>query len=451
MYWMYSSLLALALLVSLPYWLLQGLRHGKYRAGMRERWGRVPERLVEEPSRRAIWVHAVSVGEVLAIAGLVTDLRRRFPQYRVVVSTTTDTGQKLARTRFGGNNVFYFPLDFGFAIRPYLSHLRPVLVVIAETEFWPNFLRRARDSGARIAVVNARISDRSFPGYRLWRGILARVLRPIDLFLAQTQEDSRRLAEIGAPLDRIQVTGNLKFDVSPPSPSAFVGSLATALQQSGGGPVFVCGSTVEGEETLVVRSFRHVLASYPRAVMILAPRHPERFDEVAELLGKLEVPFFRRSAWHGEPLAGGVLLVDSIGELASLYALGDVAFVGGSLVPRGGHNILEPAQYGLPIVVGSHTENFRDVIRLFQSRGAVRVAGPSELPSVFMELASNEAERRALGGRAAETLRAQLGATKRTQEALEALLECRAPEGSPVGAQLPAISGKEDGRVSPPR
>ncbi len=451
MYWIYSSLLALALLVSLPYWLVQGLRHGKYRAGIRERWGRVPERLVEEPSRRAIWVHAVSVGEVLAVAGLVTDLRWRYPQYRVVVSTTTDAGQKLARTRFGGNNVFYFPLDFEFAIRPYLQHLRPVLVVIAETEFWPNFLRLARDHGARIAVVNARISDRSFPGYRLWRGILARVLRPIDLFLAQTEEDGRRLVEIGAPLDRIQITGNLKFDVSPPSPSAFVDSLAAVLQRSGGGPVFVCGSTVEGEEILVVRAFKHVLASYPRAVMILAPRHPERFGEVAELLEKLVIPFCRRSGWSGEPLAGGVLLVDSIGELASLYALGDVAFVGGSLVPRGGHNILEPAQYGLPIVVGNHTENFRDVIRLFQSRSALRVAGPAELPVVFMELASNEAERQALGTRAAETLRAQLGATKRTLEALEALLARRASERSPVGAQLPGISGKEGGRVTPPR
>jgi 3-deoxy-D-manno-octulosonic-acid transferase len=450
MYWTYSSLLALALLVSLPYWLLQGLRHGKYRAGMQERWGRVPERLIED-SRRAIWVHAVSVGEVLAVAGLVTDLQRRLPQYRVVVSTTTDSGQELARTRFGGNSVFYFPLDFGFAIRLYLRHLRPVLVVIAETEFWPNFLRLAHDHGAGIAVVNARISDRSLPGYRLWRGILARVLQPVDLFLAQTEEDGRRLAEIGAPLDRIRVTGNLKFDVSPPSPSPFVDSFGTSLQHSGGSPVFVCGSTVEGEELLLLRAFQHVLASYPRAVTILAPRHPERFAEVAELLGKLAVPFCRRSTWRGEPLAGGVLLVDSIGELASLYALGDVAFVGGSLVPRGGHNILEPAQYGLPIVVGNHTENFRDVIRLFQSRSAVRVAGPAELPVVFMELASNEAERQALGSRAAETLRAQLGATKRTLEALEALLDERTPERSPVGAQLPAISGKEEGRVTPPR
>jgi 3-deoxy-D-manno-octulosonic-acid transferase len=430
---------------------LQSLRHGKYRAGLRERWGRVPERLLEEPSRRAIWVHAVSVGEVLAVADLVADLRRRFPQYRVLVSTTTDAGQKLARTRFGGNNVFYFPLDFEFAIRPYSRALRPVLVVIAETEFWPNFLRLAHESGARVAVVNARISDRSFPGYRFWRGVLVHLLRPVELFLAQTEEDGRRLKEIGASPERVQVTGNLKFDVSAAAPSPLVTDLRTALEQAGSGPVFVCGSTVEGEEILLLRAFERVLAKYPNGLMILAPRHPERFDEVAELLAKLGVHFWRRSQWHSEPLSGGVFLLDSIGELASLYALGDVAFVGGSLVPGGGHNILEPARYGLPIVVGNHTENFRDVVTLFKNRNAVRVAGPGELPLIFLELASNEAARQALGRRAVETLHAQLGATRRTLEALEGLLARRAPERSSVVADVPARSGKEGSRATPPQ
>src|SRR5579864_8438054 len=199
MYLIYSALLAAGLLVSLPYWLLQRLCHGKYRAGLGERLGRVPRRLAALPSRPTIWVHAVSVGEVVAISGLVEELTKRFPLHRVVVSTTTDTGQKLARSRFGAENVFYFPLDFGFAVRPYLQLLRPDLIVIAETEFWPNFLRLAHASGARIAVVNARISDRSWPGYRRFRRFLAGVLRQIDLFLAQTEEDARRLETIGAP------------------------------------------------------------------------------------------------------------------------------------------------------------------------------------------------------------------------------------------------------------
>jgi 3-deoxy-D-manno-octulosonic-acid transferase len=422
MYLAYSALLALGLLLSLPYWLWQALRHGKYRAGLWQRLGRVPARLGGEASLPAIWVHAVSVGEVLAVSRLVTELRRCFPEHRVVISTTTDTGQQLACTRFGEDSVFYFPLDFEFAVRPYLKSLQPKMVVLAETEFWPNFLRLARAGGARIAVVNARISDRSLPGYRRWRRILAQVLRPVDLFLAQTDQDRERLADIGACADRIQVTGNMKFDVPLPEPPPIVESLRAAFQQAGAKPVLVCGSTVEGEETLLLKAFENVLASHPRAMMILAPRRPERFGEVAQLLESLGIRFWRRSLWPGGPLSGGVLLLDSIGELASLYGLGDLAFVGGSLVPRGGHNIVEPAQHGVPIVVGSHTENFRDIVRFFQSRDAVRVVEAAELPLVFMELASNPAERQALGSRAARAVRAQMGATQRTLEALEQLL-----------------------------
>jgi 3-deoxy-D-manno-octulosonic-acid transferase len=426
MYLIYSALLAAGLLVSLPYWLLQALRHGKYRAGLDERLGRIPTRLVTGAARPAIWIHAVSVGEVLAISGLAEELAKRFPQHRIVISTTTDTGQKLAQSRFGGENVFYFPLDFGFAIRPYLRLLRPELIVIAETEFWPNFLRLAHASGARIAVVNARISDRSRPGYRRFRWLLAGVLRQVDLFLTQTAEDARRLEEIGANAEKVQVTGNLKFDVPAPPTAAVVASLRAALQRGDTSPVIVCGSTVDGEEPLLLQAFRNVLASYPRAALILAPRHPERFGEVAELLDTLGIRFWRRSLWSGDLITSGVLLIDTIGELAALYALADVAFVGGSLVPRGGHNIIEPALHGVPIVVGNHTENFRDIVGLFQSRNAVRVVGPAELPLVLMELLSNPAEREELGRRGAETLRAQMGATQKTVQALEKLL---APAG----------------------
>jgi len=421
MYLLYSALLAGWLLVSLPYWLIQMGRHGKYRAGLAGRLGKLPRGLMAPSSKPAIWVHAVSVGEVLAVSGLVIELSR-FPEHQVFISTTTDTGQKLARKRFGEENVFYFPLDFAFAIRPYLQALRPQLVVIAETEFWPNFLRLAKEAGARIAVVNARISDRSFPGYRRLRRWLTRVLANVDLFVAQTDEDRRRLLEIGVAAQRVEVTGNLKFDVSPPAPPPIVGCLRNAFQEAGASPVLVCGSTVDGEEPLLLRAFENVLASHPRALMILAPRHPERFVEVAALLSKLGVRFWKRSLWSGEPIAGGVFLVDTIGELAVLYSLGTLAFVGGSLVPRGGHNIIEPAQYGVPIIVGTHTDNFRDIVGLFQSRNAVKVVGPAELPLAFMELISDETERVALGRRAAETLHAQQGATQRTLAALEGIL-----------------------------
>jgi len=424
MYLLYSALLATGLLISLPYWMFGKRRHGKYREGLGERLGKVPSRLQGRPGP-AIWVHAVSVGEVLAVGELVGELRRRFPRYRVVVSTTTATGQKLAKKRFGEESVFYFPLDFGFAIRPYLTTLRPQLIVIAETEFWPNFLRLACRSGARVAVVNARISDRSWPGYRRVRriGILASVLHNIDLFLAQTEEDARRLLDIGAPAERIEVSGNLKFDVAAPAPPAIVASLRSTFQQAGVGPVIVCGSTVEEEEGPLLLAFQNVLASHPRAIMILAPRHPERFAEVAQLLEHMGIRYWRRSLWGGDSVAGGVFLVDTVGELASLYELGDVAFVGGSLVPRGGHNIIEPAQHGVPVIVGNHTENFRDIVGLFQSQDAIRVVGPAEFPLVLLDLLSNEAERVALGRRGAETLRSQMGATERTVKALERLLE----------------------------
>ncbi len=422
MYFLYSALLAAGLLVSLPYWMFGRRRHGKYREGLSERLGKVPLRL-QTQAGSAIWVHAVSVGEVLAVSELVAELRRRFPPYRVVISTTTATGQKLAKEHFGEEDVFYFPLDFAFAIRPYLSALQPKLIVLAETEFWPNFLRVAHESGARVAVVNARISDRSWPGYGRVRRILAGVLRHIDLFLAQTEEDARRLRDIGAPAERVQVSGNLKFDVAAPAAPPIVASLRAAFQQAGAGPVIVCGSTVEEEEGLLVRAFENVLASHPRAVMILAPRRPERFGEVAQLLEQLGIRFWRRSLWSGDSIASGVFLVDTIGELAALYALGDVAFVGGSLVPRGGHNIIEPAQHGVPIIVGNHTENFRDIVGLFQSQDAVRVVGPAEFPLVLMDLLSNNSERVALGHRGAETLQSQMGATARTVEALGRLLE----------------------------
>jgi len=431
MYAFYSALLALFLVLTLPYWLLQMMRHGKYRAGLRQRFGGVPPALAGRSEKPAIWVHAVSVGEVVASSAVVEALRQKFPSHRVLVSTTTSSGQKLAARRFGAENVFYFPLDFAFAIRPYLDALRPELVVVAETEFWPNFLRLAKRGGARIAVINCRISDRSLPGYkrfRLWLPkLLEKTLANVDLFLAQTEADRQRLGEIGAPETNISVAGNLKFDVAPPPSPRIVASLRESFYHSGAGPVLVCGSTLEGEEGSLLSAFRNILVNHPKAVMILAPRHPERFPEVAALVEKLGFRMWRRSLWggergSGEPLSGSVFLVDTIGELATLYSLATVAFVGGSLVPRGGHNILEPALYGVPIVTGNHYENFRDVVNFFASRNAVRIVGLAELPLVFMELIENGGERQTLGENALAALESQRGATARTVGALMRLM-----------------------------
>ncbi|MFY9648245.1 MAG: 3-deoxy-D-manno-octulosonic acid transferase [Terriglobales bacterium] len=426
MYAVYSALLLFFLVLTLPYWLLQMMRHGKYRAGLRQRFGAVPAVLRGPGGIRTIWVHAVSVGEVVAASAVIRALREKFPSHRVMISTTTSTGQKLAAQRFGAENVFYFPLDFAFAIRPYLRALRPELVVVAETEFWPNFLRLAKGSGARIAVINCRISDRSFPGYQRFRfwlpKLLGEALASVDLFLAQTGEDQRRLIEIGALQSRIMMVGNLKFDVAPPPSPPIVASLRESFKRSEAGPVLVCGSTLEDEEGSLLSAFRNILVEHPRAVMMLAPRHPERFAEVGELVERLGFRMWRRSLWSGEELGGGVFLVDSIGELAALYSLASIAFVGGSLVPRGGHNILEPALYGVAIVTGNHYENFRDVVNFFANRNAVRVVGLAELPLVFMELIGNEKERATLGRNALAALESQRGATDRTTTALLQLM-----------------------------
>lgn len=421
MYLVYNILLALGLLLASPYWFWQAIRHGKYSKGLFERLGRVPPRL-RRSNQPSIWVHAVSVGEVLAISELIHSLRTDFPEYRVVVSTTTDTGQKLAASRFGAENVFYFPLDFAFSVRPWLAALHPALIVIAETEFWPNFFRLAKRAGAHVVVANARISDRSFPGYRRWKFLLGRALKPVDIFLAQTGEDARRLIAIGADREKILVGGNLKYDAPRTPDSPVVRQLQSSLGEASARPVLVCGSTVEGEDQILIDAFKQVLSSYPAAAMLLAPRHPERFGDVAKLLQQSHVKFERRSQWHGEPLAGEVLLIDTIGELSSLYAVADLAFVGGSLMPRGGHNIIEPAQHGIAILVGEHTENFRDIVELFKSRDALRVVRPVDIAGTFLNLLGNEAERRALGSRAAETLKSQQGATELTMGKIHELL-----------------------------
>jgi 3-deoxy-D-manno-octulosonic-acid transferase len=444
-YFLYSATLALLLLLTLPWWVVQMLRLGKYRAGLGERLGRVPARIrmhaEDGPGRRdgygptdgppvadagplrpqaLVWIHAVSVGEVLAIAPLVGEMRAQ--GFRVVVSTTTYTGQRLARDKFGEGDVFYFPLDFGVCIRPYLRALRPRLVVLAETEFWPNFLRLARASGARLAVVNARISDRSFPRYRRWRGLLRTVLEPVDLFLAQSETDAERLREVGAAAGRVEVTGNLKFDASPPVETDAVTALGVRLLATGG-PIVVAGRTVEDEEEYVLQAFQMVVGEYPAAVLVLAPRHRERFEAVARLLSEKRFRWVRRSELNSgnsgeEGLGGKVVLLDTLGELAAMYRYANLAFVGGSLVARGGHNILEPAFFARPILIGPHTENFRDVVSCFEKRRAVVRCTTKNLGITFLLLLRESAEREALGQRAQQVLVEERGAMARTVERL---------------------------------
>ncbi len=420
---LYSLGLFLVLLLAAPYWLLHMLLYGKYRAGLTERLGRVPRRVTDALGwRETIWVHAVSVGELIAVSSVVQALQQAHPELRVVVSTTTRTGQRLARARFGAACVFYFPLDFAWIVRRYLRELRPVLLVLAETELWPRLLYEAHREGAEIVVINGRISDRSLPRYhrlrRLWHPFWSKLTR----VLAQSEEDAQRFASIGIPRDAIEVTGNLKYDVRTALDMDITRQLRKALPARA--KVFVAGSTLEGEEAMLLDAFTQARRVLPDLVLILAPRHPERFDAVATLLRKQNLTWVRRSEWIGNPkklAAGSVFLLDSIGELASVYALATVAFVGGSLVPAGGHNPLEPAQFGVPILMGAHTQNFRGVMEALMVENAIAVTTPEKLASTLQELLVSP-QAAEMGQRAYSVFEQQAGASERTLVILEKLL-----------------------------
>jgi 3-deoxy-D-manno-octulosonic-acid transferase len=415
--------LFVALVLGLPYWLLAMATNGKYREGLSERLGWVPDRLREGDARKTIWVHAVSVGEVLAASRLVNELSACAPQYRVLLSTTTRTGQRLARERTGATRAFYFPLDFPWIVRRYLRVLDPVLLVLVETELWPNLLTACRQASIPVAVVNGRISDRSLSRYLRFRRLWTKILSGISIVLAQSQEDVKRLKAIGAPAGRVSFAGNLKFDVRSAEPAPITTTLREKLPS--GIRVLVCGSTLEGEEEVLLDAFQQLLKTIPDCVMILAPRHPERFGRVAQLLKNRNQQCVRRSNWMKRPVKikpGTVVLLDSIGELASVYALASVAFVGGSLVPAGGHNPLEPAQFAVPVVMGNHYANFRAIIDTLLQAEALKLATTETLVPMLENLLTDDEAANALGVRALEVFHHESGATGRAVTALLGLL-----------------------------
>jgi 3-deoxy-D-manno-octulosonic-acid transferase len=407
------------LVLGSPFWLLRMLTAGKYRAGLAGRLGFVPQTLRDAArGRRVIWLHAVSVGEIIAASRLVAELESALPEHCICISTTTRTGYTIAQQRFGNERVFYFPLDFACIVRRYLRVLAPEVLILVETEFWPNLLLQCAKRNVPVAIVNARISDRSLPRYRRLRSLWRPLLAKIALFCAQSEEDAIRLRAIGAPPERVRVLGNLKFDVHS---AAAEGVLAAKLraQLPAGAKVLVCGSTMNGEETALLDCLPALTVAAPALVCILAPRHPERFDAVAQLLQQRGVTFTRRSQWNGQPLApASVLLLDTVGELASIYALADVAFVGGSLVTSGGHNPLEPAQFGVPVVMGESYENFRGIVSAMRDAGAMEVVSRAALCATLKALLTDAQYAATLGAAGKRVFLAESGATARTVAAL---------------------------------
>ena len=421
MWILYSFALLLVLALGSPFWILRMLTAGKYRAGLAGRLGFVPQALRRAAhGRRTIWLHAVSVGEIIAASRLVAELERALPEHCICISTTTRTGYTLALQRFGRERVFYFPLDFAFIVRRYLRALNPELLILVETELWPNLLLQCAKSSVPVAVVNARISDRSLPRYRRLRALWRPLLAKIALFSAQGEEDATRLRAIGAPPERVRVLGNLKFDVrSAEGENTLVAELRAHLPT--GAKVLVCGSTLDDEEAALLDCLPALTAAAPSLVCILAPRHPERFAAVAHLLQQRGIAFTRRSQWAGQPLAS-VFLLDSVGELASVYALADVAFVGGSLVSAGGHNPLEPAQFAVPVVMGESYENFRGIVAAMREANAIEIVACKELCVTLANLLSDAQCAAALGEAGQRVFLAESGATARTVAALLPLL-----------------------------
>jgi len=419
-----SLLLFLALPFVLVYFLLRSLSRGSGLGDLAQRLGNLPANF-QQPAIGALWIHAVSVGEAQAVAPIIPLLRRRFPERRIFISTTTETGQALAKAKLAADGTIYFPLDYAFACRCALRAIQPALVLIAETEFWPRFLREARRAGAAVAIVNGRISDRSFARYHFWRRSMHPILSHVDLFLMQTEEDARRIITIGAEPARVSVCGNLKYDVPPPPSSPVAIWLENSLSLAPR-PVLIAGSVVAGEESAVLEAFAVVRAKHSGTLLVLAPRRPERFDLTARQAADAGLCVFRRSQLDlSVPLAASadVLLLDTIGELAGLYQAATVAFVGGSLVPAGGHNILEPAAAGVPVLFGPSMENFAEIARMVLAAGAgLQVNNAQDLARACLELFCDPTRLATMSQAASKLLQQNRGAATHTLERITALL-----------------------------
>jgi len=445
-YWMYSMLMGLAALALSPYWVFQGFRNGKYFSNLGQRLGfSFPTLQTLDPHRKGvIWIHAVSVGEALSGMTLARRLKERHPDRSLIVSTTTITGQQLAREKMPfADAVMYFPLDWAFCVRRALAAVKPAIVVVLETEIWPNFLRETQRRGVPVIFVSGRISDRSFERYQRYlkrvgfflRPFLESVLGHASAFLMQSEKDAERIRFLGAPPKRVSVGGNLKYDMEVPPPTPIAQWLETEARRIGRSPIIVAGSVVASEEPLALIAFGVLQGEFPRALLVLAPRKPERFEAAAEFIHESRRRFLRRSQLSvaglgavpvGNHVAKGaatngslpddvtVILLDSIGELASVYRVADGAFVGGSLVPSGGHNILEPAAFGKIPVFGPSMENFAEVASRFVGAGAaIQVENPEDAGVAWIALLRDPERLNRMSGNAKRLVDSSRGATER--------------------------------------
>ena len=447
MYFIYSLLLGLAFLILLPRFLVDAVRHGKYVAGFRERLGSLSP--LKSNGRPVIWIHCVSVGETQAARPLVRGLRERFPHHLIAISTITLTGQTLAREAFKTDaaKVFYFPFDWRWVVRRTLKAINPDAVLIMETELWPSFLRECKEQRISVAIVNGRLSEKSFRRYRLIRPFMKRVLSSLRLAIMQTEADADRLRALGMDAVKTLVAGNLKFEAGTMPTNELLTAEFRERFKLNDSDLILAASTHASEEVIILNSFRQVVSSSksrteskPR--LMIAPRHPERFTEVADLLKTSGLRWVKRT-WPADASDGEaeVVLLDSIGELNSIYPLATIVFVGGSIANRGGHNILEPAALGASVITGPHTYNFQSIVQTFVEAGAIIQLGTMsdsaamvELANVISELLADPARRRELGELAQSLVNDNHGATARTLESLNSILSSNpaAPPSAPA-------------------
>jgi 3-deoxy-D-manno-octulosonic-acid transferase len=434
----YSALLMLALLLSSPWWLFRMATTDRYREGLGQRLGAVPAYLrASVAGKRVVWVHAVSVGELLAASRLVGELEGALGEdFRCVISTTTRTAQKLARVRFGTERVFYMPLDFAFAVRAYLDALKPAALILMESELWPRMLDECARRSVLVAVANARMSDRSFARAMRMQAVWGRVMRQPRRWIAQTEDDALRLVIVGARRETVLVAGNMKFDILAPKQSAVSELIRKA---AAGRKIIVAGSTVGGanasvpsEDEIIVRAWEGALREKTNALLVLAPRHPERFDEVSSLakrFGAIRATKMMEGLGAATESEGplDIVVLDTIGDLGSVYSIADVAFVGASLVKRGGHNPLEPAQFAVPVVMGTHWANFRDAVFRMQAVGGIRILEKNDAEGLEKELMDilvvRTHEGRAMGERGRRIFEDQQGATGRAVTAIVEMIQ----------------------------
>ena len=436
MYALYSVLIVTFFLVMSPYLAWQAIRYRKYIGSLRQRLGYLPISFNLD-GEQSIWIHAVSVGEVLTARALLPQLRERYPRYRLFLSTTTMTGQQIARNSLQYvDEVFYFPFDLGFVVNRTLRLVKPKMFIMMETEIWPNLLRACHRAGIRTVLVNGRISSRSYPRYRLARPFFTRVLAHVDRFCMQSEESARRIIEMGAEPDRVVVTGSLKFDSLELPGGSTVTPADRGRQRvlryfriSADRPVIIAASTLKGEETPVLEAFQRIRARVPDVLLIIAPRKPERFDEVEQLARRGGWRVARRSELpvDAEPRQD-IVVLDTIGELAQLFQVATAVFVGGSLVDQGGHNILEPAVFGKPIVFGPYMQNFAEIARAFiDNDAAIQIRTGRELEHALMGLLADPVRRARLGAAARALVEANRGARGKTMTAIARVLPPQDP------------------------